>query len=254
VTTPIKSNSLLHESRDPHIEPPARRTGAVSVFPRRVSTRILHELRRALPPTIFFFVGFNFIVLTTNLLVADYAVAVSNFMLATVAALVVGKAVITANAMPFLKHFDRAPLIQPILFKTAVYWVAVFFARLAERLVHFSLIDGNRPTDFATYLISTFSWRRFTAISLWIFVLFLIYVTASEFSQLFGSAEMRRLLFAYRPSGLRLNKRQRARELLRLNRLADEHEADEFRDPRSGAHRDLVEIVERLSRPPKPKP
>ena len=61
----------------------------------------------ALPPTIFFFVGFNFIILTTNLLVADYAVAVSNFMLATVAALVVGKAVITANAMAFLKIFDR---------------------------------------------------------------------------------------------------------------------------------------------------
>jgi len=57
-----------------------------------------------LPPTIFFFVGFNFIVLTTNLLVADYAVAVNDFMLATLAALVVGKAVITANAMPFLKE------------------------------------------------------------------------------------------------------------------------------------------------------
>src|SRR6185437_1455555 len=105
--------------------------------------RIGHELRQALAPTAFFFIGFNFIVLTTNLLVAHYAVAVSSFMLATVAALVVGKAVITANAMPFLKLFDRAPLIQPILFKTTIYWVAVFFARLAERFVHF-LVEGNR--------------------------------------------------------------------------------------------------------------
>ena len=52
---------------------------------------MLHELRDALPPTIFFFLGFNFVVLTTNLLVAEYAVAVSSFMLATLAALVVGK-------------------------------------------------------------------------------------------------------------------------------------------------------------------
>jgi hypothetical protein len=66
----------------------------------RIGARILHELREALVPTIFFFVSFNFIVLTTNLLVAQYAVAVSNFMLATLAALIVGKAVITANAMP----------------------------------------------------------------------------------------------------------------------------------------------------------
>src|SRR5262244_1570058 len=221
----LKSDHLLQEGRDPRMESSARRAGRIVELPRRVAVRILHELSRALPPTIFFFVGFNFIVLTTNLLVADYAAAVSNFMLATVAALVVGKAVITANAMPFLTRFDRAPLIQPILFKTAVYWVAVFFARLAERFVHYSVIDGNRPADFGTYLISTFSWRRFTAISLWIFVLFLIYVTASEFSQLFGPPEMRRLLFAYRPSELQLNRHQRVRELLRLNRLADEHEA-----------------------------
>ena len=44
----------------------------------------MHEAREAIPPTIFFFVGFNFIVFTTNLLLADYAIAVSSFMLATV--------------------------------------------------------------------------------------------------------------------------------------------------------------------------
>jgi hypothetical protein len=249
----MKSEFLPQETRDPHTEASAGRAGALFTLPRRIGAWILHELRGALPPTIFFFVGFNFIVLTTNLLVADYAVAVSNFMLATLAALVVGKAVITANAMPFLKLFDRAPLIQPILFKTAVYWVAVFLARLAERFVHFS-IDGNRPWDFAAYLMSGFSWDRFIAISLWIFVLFLIYVTASEFSQLLGPAEMRRLLFAYRPSELQLNKRQRARELMRLNRLADEHAVDELRDPSHAAHHKLVEIVERLARAPRPKP
>ena len=248
----MKSDPLLQEARDPHTEASGR-AGAVFTLLWRIGARVLHELRGALPPTIFFFVGFNFIVLTTNLLVANYAVAVSNFMLATVAALVVGKAVITANAMPFLKLFDRAPLIQPILFKTAIYWVAVFFARLAERFVHF-LIEGDRPGDFVRYLMSSFSWHRFIAISLWIFVLFLIYVTALEFSQLFGPAEMRRLLFAYRPSELQLNRRQRARELMRLNRLADEHEVGEFRDPGTAAHHKLVEIVERLARAPRPNP
>jgi len=98
----------------------------------RIGARLLHEVREALPPTIFFFVGFNFIVLTTNLLVAQYLVAVSNFMLATVAALVVGKAVLVANKIPLLRRYDRAPLIQPILFKTAFYWVVVFLARLLE--------------------------------------------------------------------------------------------------------------------------
>ena len=221
----MKSDS---PSRSPRPARDALAGNDVTVHVVAGCTWILHELRGALPATVFFFLGFNFIILTTNLLVADYAVAVSNFMLATVAALVVGKAVITANAMPFIKLFDRAPLIQPILFKTAIYWIATFIARLAERFVHFSVIAGHRPRDFAAYLISDFSWQRFSTISLWILMLFLIYVTASEFSQLFGPAEMRRLLFAYRPSELQLNKRQRARELMRLNRLADKHRATSF--------------------------
>ena len=134
-------------------------------IPYRIGAWILHEWLKILPPTIFFFVGFNFIVLTTNLLVAEYLVAVSNFMLTTVAALVVGKAVLVANKMSLLKRYDRAPLIQPILFKTAFYWVAVFVARLLERFIHFAL-DGNPPRDFPTYLVTTFSWHRFSAISL----------------------------------------------------------------------------------------
>jgi hypothetical protein len=112
----MKNDPFLQEAVNPRADVLAGGVDTDSTSPRRVAARILHELRGALPPTIFFFVGFNFIVLTTNLLVAAYAVAVSNFMLAAAAALVVGKAVITANAMPFLKIFDRAPLIQPILF------------------------------------------------------------------------------------------------------------------------------------------
>src|SRR5215471_15111648 len=99
----MKSDPLLHEGRDPHREPSAGRAGALSLVPQRVGARLLHELSRALPPTIFFFV-------------ADYAAAVSNFLLATLATLVVGKAMITANAIPVITRFDRAPLIQPILF------------------------------------------------------------------------------------------------------------------------------------------
>ena len=215
---------------------------------RRIGGRLLHEAREALPPTIFFFVGFNFIVFTTNLLVAQYAVAVSSFMLATVAALVVGKAVLVANAMPLLRRYDRGPLIQPILFKTAFYWVAVFFARLLERFVHFSIIERNPPGDFFPYLITTFSWHRFSAISLWILVLFLIYVTASEFGHLFGSGELLRLFFTSRPTELQLNRGQRFREMLRLSRLADEHSVSEFRDPASIAHVQLIDIVQRLAR------
>ena len=78
--------------------------------------------------------------------------------------------------------------------------------------------------------------------------LFLIYVTATEFSHLFGPGELRRLFFTSRPSELQLNRRQRLRELLRLSRLADTHSAGEFRNAASDTHRELIEIVQRLAR------
>ena len=39
---------------------------------RRTGAFLLREFREILPPTIFFFIGFNLIVLTTNLILADY--------------------------------------------------------------------------------------------------------------------------------------------------------------------------------------
>jgi hypothetical protein len=133
------------------------------------------------------------------------------------------------------------------LFKTVFYWVIVFFVRILERFVHF-LFEGNAPEDFGSYLITTFSWHRFLAISLWLFVLFLIYVSVSEFSQLFGPGEIPRLLFTRRPSDLQLTRRQRMRELLRLSRLTDAHSREEFGDPNNPAHREAIEIVQRLAR------
>src|SRR5215471_15901462 len=79
---------------------------------RRVGAFLLHEFLEILPPTIFFLIGFNLIVLTTNLILADYGAQFANFMIATVSALVV------ANALPAIRRYDRAPLIRPILFKT----------------------------------------------------------------------------------------------------------------------------------------
>jgi len=238
----MRTKPILYEDSRP-----AEPIGTPAGVARRIGTRILHEALEALPPTIFFFVGFNFIVLTSNLLVAQYLIAFSNFMLATLAALVVGKAVLVANHMPLLRRYDRAPLIQPILFKTGCYWVVVFFVRLLERFVHFSL-EGNPPGDFFPYLVTTFSWHRFSAISLWLLVLFLIYVTATEFSHLFGPGELRRLFFTSRPSELQLNRRQRLRELLRLSRLMDAHSIDEFRDPTNAAHGQLIDILQPLAR------
>jgi len=66
--------------------------------------------------------------------------------------------------------------------------------------------------------------------------------------------ELRRIFLTLRSSELQLNRQQRLRELFQLSRLADAHSDQEFRDPTSVAHRQLVEIVRRLTREPRARP
>jgi hypothetical protein len=170
----------------------------------------LQELKEMVVPTAFFFVGFNLILLTTNLILADYSAAsAGTFMLATVSALIVGKSVLIANAIPLLRRYDdRAPLIEPILFRTFLYSVIVALVRVLEHFIEFARVDDHPIRDFTQHMVSTFSWHRFTAVQIWISVLFLVYVTGVELANLVGEGELRRLLFSRRPSKLQLSRRQ----------------------------------------------
>ena len=74
-------------------------------------------------------------------------------------------------------------------------------------------------------------------------VIFFIYEVAAELNHLFGEGELWHLLVTSRPSELPLNRRQRILELVRLSKLADAHSIEEFRDPTTTAHTQLVDIV-----------
>jgi hypothetical protein len=164
---------------------------------------LIKELKEVLPPTVFFAVGFNLIVLTIDLILADYLTSFANFMVATMVALVVGKAVLVANAMPFLRRFDMAPMIQPVLFKTIVYWVVVFLVRFLEKLVEYFFAGGTFG-GIPKYVTTHFTWHRFAAIQMWIFVLFLIYTSVTELNAVLGDGELRKMFFSRRSSKTKL--------------------------------------------------
>jgi hypothetical protein len=214
----------------------------------RVGHVLLHEFRLVIPPTLFFFVGFNLILLTKRLFLADYLIAYTGFLIATTSALVVGKVVLVADKLSLLKWLDDQPLAYPILFKTAVYTVLVFVARLLEALIHF-MIEGNAIGGgaFIRHELGEFSWPHFTAIQMWIFVLFLIYVTVNEFNGLFGDGELYRILFKHRSTSLKASRRARIRMLTRLTRLTEAHPPEELADRGGKAHHELVALLRGLS-------
>ncbi len=216
---------------------------------RRAVTWWLAQVKHALPPTIFFFVGFNLILWTKRLILQEHGVEFSGFFTAIVAALLVGKAVLVTDNLPFMRRFDGAPMIQPILFKSAIYWLCVLIVRLAEEFVHF-VASGGAIADFGDHLVNHFSLARFLSIQIWLMVLFLVYVTIHEVNELFGDGEVYRLFFRWRSSEAKLTRRRRIRLLTRLNRLTEANPIEAFSERTSPVHTELVAILHELASPP----
>lgn len=210
-----------------------------------------HEVRKMLPPTLFFAAGFNLIVITTQLLVEDYGLHLFHFLVATTGALLVGKAVLVADALPFLRRFDDSPLIVPILFKTSVYVLVVLLVRLAEALIE-HLVAGGTLAGLPHHLQEEFRWHRFIAVQTWIVVLFLVYTTASELGVLVGREELHSLFFGAHGADRMRMRRRRVGALRSLARLARTRSLEELRDARTPAHGQLLVLLAELTRPSAP--
>ena len=218
-------------------------------MPGRMAGHAGQAFRELLPPTVYFFVSFNLIVFTTNLMIHEYWFRLSGFLLATTTALIVGKAVLVANHISLIHRFRGAPLIQPILYKTLFYTAVVFVVRLLERFLHLAFEEqGLRSALDAE--VSTFNWHRFFAVQIWLFTTFFIYVTATEIGDLMGEGQLARLLFRHRSSEHRLTRRQHVRALMELSRLAENTPRDRLLDPATPQGSRLVAIVDSLRRGP----
>jgi len=213
---------------------------------RRAFDWWLAQVKHVLPPTLFFFVGFNLILFTRWMTLQEHGIPFTNFFGATLAALLVGKVVLVVDNLRVMHYFDGAPLIQPILFKSAIYWVCVFVFRIAEALFHF-LYEGGALGDFPGFLEAHFSWPRFLAIQIWLMVLFLVYVTAHELNTLFGDGELARLFLRWHSSEAKLTRRQRIRLLTLLNRLTEANPVEVISEKGSRAHTELVGILQKLA-------
>jgi hypothetical protein len=85
-------------------------------------------------------------------------------------------------------------VILPILFKTVVYWAAVFLVRFLEKLIEY-LFAGGSLGAIAEYVGIHFTWNRFDAIQIWIFVLFLIYTSIEELNARLGNGNLMKMFF-----------------------------------------------------------
>lgn len=211
-----------------------------------VAARFVHHL---LPPTLYFLITFNLISFSTNLAVHNSWFEVHSIVLSTTTALVVAKVVLVVDRVRVIDRYRGAPLILPILYKSVFYSIVVLLVRFIEKVVGFA-IEAHGFGDVFRTLMQEFTWHRFVAVQIWIFLSFLVYVSASELNALVGEGQLGRLFFRHRSAGHRLTRRQHIRALMELSRLAERTPRERLLDPATPQGARLVAIVDALRQRP----
>ena len=114
----------------------------------KLFTKLKEEFKALLPPAIFFFVMLHLVALIRVLMLKGTGIAASTPWQVTVAALLLGKAVLVADLLPFINRYPDKPLIYNITWKTTIYVLVALLVHYLERLVDFwkeagSLVAGN---------------------------------------------------------------------------------------------------------------
>lgn len=154
---------------------------------------IITETKQVIPAVIFFAITFNLIVLTEKLMIRHEQPSFLSYGLATLSALIVGKCLIIVNSFPFINAFPKKPLIYNIVWKFFLYGSFILLFRIIDKMTHF-YFEHNNPEMIYQKITITLAAPTFWAIQIWLLMLFVAYIVASEFIRVMGKREIMKLL------------------------------------------------------------
>jgi hypothetical protein len=156
------------------------------------------ELLEMLPPTIYFFVMLHIIAIIRVLMVRAGQFQVSSTMSIAIAALILGKAVLIADMLPWINRFPERPLIYNVAWKTVIYTLVAGIIHYLERLWDFAreaggIVAGNEK------LLQEMVWPHFWAIQILLLALVFQYCMGHEIVRIVGRERMIRIFFGPLP-------------------------------------------------------
>jgi len=160
----------------------------------KLSAKIKEEIRALIPPTLYFFIALQLVAFVRALMLKGTGIALTTSASVTVAALVLGKAVLVADLLPFINRYPEKPLVYNVAWKTILYFLVATLIHYLERLIEFwreagGFIAGNDK------LLVEIVWPHFWALQIFLFVLILMYCATYEFVRVIGGERVRRIFF-----------------------------------------------------------
>jgi hypothetical protein len=108
-----------------------------------VREKLKEEFFAVLPPTIFFFVALHVIAIVRLLMARAEGLQLASTVSITVAALILGKAVLVADHLPAINRYPGNSLAYNVAWKTVIYLVVASVIHYLERLVEFGRQAGG---------------------------------------------------------------------------------------------------------------
>ena len=162
----------------------------------RIAAIVVKEVREVVPAFLFFLVLFHLVALTKAVSLGDFSSAALRAVFATVAALIVAKAVLLVEKLPIPAYFASRLVLQ-VLWKTLLFGALAILFHLLEEFVprivkHESLAGAVGAMYRETY------WAQFGVVSLWLFAGLLVYTLAVELVRIVGADRVKEIVFGRR--------------------------------------------------------
>ena len=160
----------------------------------RISTKIKEEIVALLPPTLFFFITLHLVAFLRALMLEGTGITIVTSASIAMGALILGKAVLITELLPFVNLHSNKPLVFNVIWKTTLYFLAAILIHYLERLIDFwreagGFIAGNQK------LLEEIEWPHFWAINILLVVLILNYCTMSELVRVIGKDKVKQIFF-----------------------------------------------------------
>ena len=157
------------------------------------------EFLEMLPPTIFFFVVFEIVVFARSLMGGEPEASMTTTAGALIGALIVGKSILIADALPLLRWFREKRLILNVLWRVFLYLAIVFLFQVLEELIPLlRKYDGLAAAS--SHLLEEIHWTRFWATHLLLAVFLILYSFMTALISVIGTNRFREVFFG-RKSG-----------------------------------------------------
>ena len=164
----------------------------------KILDKLKEEFFAILPPTIFFFVMLHIVTVIHVLMTEGSHFEPMSTTSIAIASLILGKAVLIADMLPWINRYPTKPLAYNVMWKTVIYLLLASIIHYLERLIDFSrqaggVVAGNEK------LLAEMVWPHFWAVQILVFVLILVYCTAHELVRVIGKEKTLRLFFGPAP-------------------------------------------------------